>query len=148
MPSGMFLPSEIYFNAKDLSKMKIYVPNVLCQLVTTMGKKSHGALGEICALWGYEFMAWYEHFKGKQCTIGDNFIIKLKEQWCHMHKNNQDKRISQRHEPTVTNIGLVLSSNTKHENKNTNCANQLTWIINKLYKSVVDEFDSLWMKNG
>jgi hypothetical protein len=23
--------------------MKIYVPNVLCQLVTTMGKKSHGA---------------------------------------------------------------------------------------------------------
>lgn len=97
--------------------MKIYVPNVLCQLVTTMGKKSHGALGEICALWGYEFMAWYEHFKGKQCTIGDNFIIKLKEQSCHMHKNNQDKRISQRHEPTVTNIGLVLSSNTKHENK-------------------------------
>jgi hypothetical protein len=34
-----------------------------------------------------------------------------------MHKNNQDKRISKRHEPTITNIGQVLSSNTKHENK-------------------------------
>jgi hypothetical protein len=30
--------------------MKIYVPNVLWQLVTTMGKKSHGALEKICAV--------------------------------------------------------------------------------------------------
>jgi len=37
---------------------------------------------------------------------------------CHKHENNQDKRISKGHEPTMTKVGLVLNPNMKLENFN------------------------------